>query len=829
MVLADDQFAFQALCGLLDGSNDGRHWSATSPAFERLREALIEEPARASSLDLAVLLRQALQREFARREHSIPPTVVIKHPRMANFANWDLVGLRAQGEGSYSRVVAEPWLPTWLQASAPGVEAYAASEIVLRKFAGPEVEGDPFLASLGRSRYRSVGQRAAVRAALSTPPGGVLVIALPTGEGKSMIFQLVQSVGFVGRRPDVSGVTLVIVPTLALAINHEEEATRICRLSLPLAYEGGSDADNAVIADRIENGTIGLCFASPEAACGSLRSSLRLAAERGYLRALVVDEAHLVDQWGTGFRSDFQALSSLRQELAALGPEEFRMRTLLLSATLTNSSSQTLRSLFGTDGTFDDIASAQLRPEPDYWVSDTVDEPVRIARVLEALHHVPRPAVLYVTKVSDAESWFDRLRACGFKRVAKLHGRSSQTQRETVVKDWKLGRLDVVVGTSAFGLGIDYSHARTVIHACVPETLDRFYQEVGRAGRDGWASLSILVPAVGDYRIAKMINKQTVIGAKRGIHRWAEMFQGKVRSSSGRWAVRLDGRPGTDEADIDMFGDTNTEWNLKTLALMARAGLVKLHGSLNMNVSPGQWLDVEILDEGHLEHTVWATQIEPLRREISRAGIRNWDLMREFIARPSCPADVLEALYGAERVSKQCSRCVLCRADPFRCHRGGTVPEPRAPWRSPPSPAIERLLGHDGRLLVTYSPENISRSDIRRLGSSLKRLQSEGLSKLVQLGPQRFDMTKLLSFATDAPFFVSVLERLAMSRLPLGPEFIMVGEGAQLSAQNITARPDTPRIFLVPEAYVGPDGRRLKDVFGSRTLTLDEFQTKVAE
>jgi superfamily II DNA helicase RecQ len=218
-----------------------------------------------------------------------------------------------------------------------GVDARAAAEVRCRFFEGQQVTGDPLLKSVKRDFYRSVGQRAAVRTALSTPPGGTTVIALPTGEGKSLIFQLAHTVGFVGSKgTDGRSVTLVIVPTVALGVNHQIEAVSICGLAPPLAYQGGNDVSNAQIAKQVTDGTQGLCFASPEAACGALRGALRKAAEGGYLRAMVIDEAHLVDQWGTGFRTEFQELSGLRRELLAAAPPEQRMRTLLLSATLTS-------------------------------------------------------------------------------------------------------------------------------------------------------------------------------------------------------------------------------------------------------------------------------------------------------------------------------------------------------------------------------------------------------------------------------------------------------------------------------------------------------------
>ena len=646
-----------------------------------------------------------------------------------------------------------------------------------------------------------------------------------------MIFQLAQSVGFVGaQHAEGRGVTLVIVPTVALAVNHEREAVDVCGLSKPLAFQGGNDVQNGIIAERIADGSQGLCFASPEAACGRLRDPLRRAAESGHLRALVVDEAHLVDQWGTGFRTEFQELSGLRRELIAAAPPAQKMRTLLLSATLTDASLETLRALFGTEGDFESIAAVQLRPEPDYWIAPVANEQARIDRIIEALHHVPRPAVLYVTEVSDANGWHSRLIGAGFRRVRKVHGKTGRTEREEIVAEWRDGSLDIVVGTSAFGLGIDYPHARSVIHACVPETLDRFYQEVGRGGRDGKGSLSLIAPSAKDFPTAERINAQQVISIDRGLKRWSTMFARKLPLSGGRFAVRIDGRPGTDERDIDMFGETNTDWNLRTAALMARAGLVRLLGTPHPRLQDeGDWLEVEIIDDHHLDKAVWQQRVEPIRRESWIASKRNLDLMRDYLADTRCPAKILEELYGADRLGRACSRCSRCRADPLCRHPTMPVGEPRAPWSEPLHPMLERLLDRDLRLLVTYDPETLSRAASRRLAESLQRLQQADLVKLLVLGTQPFDMARVLKFAEKVPFFVSQVSSLAMSRLPKGPELVMVGHDERLEAQNLAIRPDTPRIFLTTQDQKAPGNRRLRDVFGGRTLTLDEFHARVAQ
>ena len=663
------------------------------------------------------------------------------------------------------------------------------------------------------------------------PAGGALVVALPTGEGKSMIFQLIQSVGFVGANLDEErGVTLVIVPTVALGVNHEREAVDVCRLSKPLAFQGGNDIENKTIAQRIADGSQGLCFASPEAACGRLREPLRRAAESGCLRAMVVDEAHLVDQWGTGFRTEFQELSGLRRELIRAAPPAKQMRTLFLSATLTDSSLQTLQTLFGIEGNFENIAAVQLRPEPDYWIAPVTNEQARIDQIVEALHHVPRPAIIYVTEVSMANTWHSRLIGAGFQRVRKLHGKTTRVEREKIVSEWRDGLIDIVVGTSAFGLGIDYAHARSVIHACVPETLDRFYQEVGRGGRDGKSALSLIVPTKQDFVTARLINTQRVISIDRGLKRWTTMFERKLPLPNGRIVVRIDGRPGADERDIDMFGETNTDWNLRTVALMARAGLVRLLGTPFPRVrDDGDWLEIEIVDDHHLEEAAWKQHVEPIRREGRIASKRNLDLMSDYLRDARCPAEIFEELYGSRRLSRVCSRCSRCRAD-WAC-RPPTMPvgEPIAPWLIPLHPTMERLLDHNHRLLVTYDSEKLTRATSRRFSENLQRLQTAQLAKLLIMGPQPFDMSAILEFAKIVPFFVSYVSSLALSRLPAGPELVLVGFNQRLEEQNLAIHSSSPRIFVTAQDQKAPSGRRLRDTFGGRTLTLDEFYARVAQ
>jgi ATP-dependent DNA helicase RecQ len=821
--------AFDALARLL-GEKEQAPWFSSEPAFDRLRVALGETDPAASQVDLSVLLRQALRFEFARRDYHVAPHIRVAHERLRTFDGWHQTGLSATPDANGLRITAMEWRPNWLtNPSTLGVDDEASSGHVRRTFGVHGCEGDRFLRTIGREAYRSSGQRAAVRAALSTPPAATLVVALPTGEGKSMIFQLIQAVGFVGdEASNGQGVTLVIVPTVALAVNHEAEAVDVCKLPKPLAFQGGNEAANAVIADRIALGTQGLCFVSPEAACGRLRHALREAAQAGSLRAIVIDEAHLVDQWGTGFRTEFQELSGLRRELLALAPERKQLRTILLSATLTDSSLETLRALFAGEGGFESCAAVRLRPEPDYWIARPMDAE-RNVRVLEAMHHVPRPAVLYVTEVEEAERWYKTLRESGFRRLAMLHGKTVRDVREKVVRQWRDGALDIVVGTSAFGLGIDFAHARSVVHACVPETLDRFYQEVGRGGRDGRSSLSLIAPTGLDVRTAKRINQQQIITVGRGFERWNALFAGKRPLPNHKIAVRVDGSPGSSDRDIDMRGDQNTDWNLRTLALMARAGIIRLEGAPHPSITEaGDWFALEILDDSHLQKAHWEKEIEPVRYQSHLASARNLDLMQRFLKDEECPADILESLYGADRIARMCSQCSLCRDNPSARQPSKSIGEPKAPWKLPTNPLLVRLLGPDGRLLVTYDPNKGGATESRRLGDSIARLQRADLAKLIVIGNPPFNMERVLRVADTRPLFISNLPSLAHSRLPDGPELVIFGVEQQILQPSIDSYPGRSRILIVPEDQVTATGRALRGVFGGRVLTLDEFNERVA-
>ena len=725
-----------------------------------------------------------------------------------------------------------------------GVDAVAAQ--APRRRRDDPAAADPYLARLGYDFYRSAGQRRALRAALSAPRGSTLVVSLPTGEGKSLVFHALARVGF----GDGPGVTLVVTPTVALAADHERSSRRRGFEDMPLTYRRGDPERNLSLLNRIRDGQQSLCFASPEAVCTALSERLREAASRGLLRAIVVDEAHLIDSWGVSFRPDFQMLAGLRHQLLELSAER-RFRTVLLSATLTRDSIDVIRTLFPGEP-FRVVSAARLRPEAEFWIANATEHHTREERVMESLHHLPRPLILYTTKRDDAAHWYSTLTKEGFKRIGIVTGDTPDAARQRVVQRWGDGEIDIVVGTSAFGLGIDNSDVRAVVHACVPESLDRFYQEVGRGGRDGDASVSLLLPSKRDFGVARGLRKQ-LLTVDKARHRWHAMFTHPEHEfEDDVHTVPVDGRPGVDDREIDMVGPMNTSWNIRTLVLMAAAGgigllnvpsrivrelndRVDLDDDENEGAATGDRPRVRLAinDPMHLERSFWERRIGGFRTRQKNAAEQSLEQMEAFLRAERCAADIIAPVYEVEadpeqalpdiRVGRACGGCPSCRRAGHRARDTAALLTPH-PWPPvPPTGPFQRLLGGDGQLLVFHDERQTSGLGRRRERAALSRIWTYRIRNLVLLG-DGFTAADLADLERS-PVFVA--RQMGLNDLPPGPTVIVGGSNARLPWYMFEPRePGHERIWLLHGSTPHPSkpGITLAEAPPvSRALSLSEF------
>lgn len=546
---------------------------------------------------------------------------------------------------------AAAFAPAWLH------EAAECDVIPRHRACREELPGEPYLESIHYTDWRSAAQKEAAWDVLNTPPGETRVIVLPTGSGKSLCFQLLP-------RFD-SGLTVVVVPTIALAIDqHRSACEKLDQLPGINPRYFASDEEPEAVAQALRDRQTRLLFTSPEACVsGRLRSILDQLAEEGWLRNLVVDESHLIETWGAHFRVEFQILAAQRREW--LRATQARLRTFLFSATMTRACRGMLLDMFSEPDRGRELVAQRLRPEMIYFNRRFRGNDERDACLLDALWHLPRPAILYVTEVEEAERYERLLREQeGFERLACFHGGTRRADRRELLRRWGANEIDLMVATSAFGVGVDKQDVRAVVHACFPENLDRYYQEVGRGGRDGWSAVCLLLPTTKDEKTARGINVR-LMTPELMQERWDAMFARSRPVEGAAYRHRLP----VDATRAGLAGNftyaENIRWNKRLLLQLHRARQLDL---VTLELEPAEtpderreWVEVKV----HFSpHTTRLAELITEERTAERQRFdRGFDELNTVLERQRCVAVTLGALYGMRGDQRNCGGCPVCRAD----------------------------------------------------------------------------------------------------------------------------------------------------------------------
>ena len=692
-------------------------------ATDRISAALkLAVEGSGGSVDTAVLLRQVLRSDDVRRSVCGSSSAIdadagvasawLDVPHSQAFPpdfGWADFGLNSQPrDKAMTRIRAVPWRPPWLDCDdVPAVDHDVSDLRVVRR--DESVHGDPFLALVGQefTSYRTTGQRAAVRSALLAPSGSTLVVNLPTGGGKTLAM-LAPAITVSSH----GSLAVVVVPTVALALDQQRRYAYQYPEAPPTAYHGGLTSDQKRdFVGRMRSGSQPIVFTNPEALVTSLARHLGSAAAGGRLRLVAIDEAHIVTSWGDAFRPHFHALAGLRTYLlrraSAAGHEPFR--TVLASATITEDTLSLLEVLFGYPGPFLHVGAPVVRPEPSYWTVPASASGERDARLIESLRHLPRPAVVYTTLRDERGArpgtlTPNQLRQIaithGFTRFAVVDGMSTTSHRETVLRALRdspeqPSSTDLVFATSAFGLGLDVPDIRTVIHACMPESLDRYYQEVGRGGRDGRPMISLVLPTKSDGDVAKGMATPRFLTAERARDRWTAMVQVADTVGPNTIRVPLTAVP----SNLDRHTDYNKLWNLFTVSLMARAGALAWDFSINespadprLSADDREWLTVRVLRGDHQFESFWSEDVESVRVSMVERLREGFASFRKTLSGRQCMGELIGMNYSILSLSKFRTTCLpSCGGCPY-CRRNG-----KNRWSSPsPSPVgIELDLAPD--------------------------------------------------------------------------------------------------------------------------------------
>jgi ATP-dependent DNA helicase RecQ len=333
------------------------------------------------------------------------------------------------------------------------------------------------LARFGLSSFRP-GQRDVIEAVVE---GHDCLCIMPTGGGKSLCYQL----------PSVArdGTTLVISPLIALM---KDQVDALLALGLNATYINSSLSASEQW-DRVQqmaSGAYDLVYVAPE----RLRNGRFLEAVRAMkLQLLAVDEAHCISEWGHDFRPDYARLGRFRERLG-------NPQTIALTATATPTVRTDVVKLLGLaePKTFiTGFARPNLRFEVEAANSDSEKDQLLLA----FLKSNPGAGIIYAATRKRCEELVERIAPQAKRSMAVYHAGMTPDERRRVQEDFMAGRREIIVATNAFGMGIDKAALRFVIHYNMPGTLEAYYQEAGRAGRDGLPSRCLMLFSYSDTKI----------------------------------------------------------------------------------------------------------------------------------------------------------------------------------------------------------------------------------------------------------------------------------------------------------------------------------------
>jgi RecQ family ATP-dependent DNA helicase len=399
------------------------------------------------------------------------------------------------------------------------------------------IDADPasLLHLLGLSTFRP-GQREAVQAALD---GRDALVVMPTGGGKSLCYQL----------PALASddLTVVVSPLIALMRDQCARLTDLGHPAVMLASGGDGEANRRALGE-IRDGRATVVFAAPERfASAAFRNAIAARA----IALFVVDEAHCVSEWGHDFRPDYLRLA---QVIGDLGHPP----TMACTATATPKVAEEIVARLGLREP-ERVRSGFDRPNISFDVLP-FDGEGSVARKRATLvagvqMRENRPAVVYCGTRKSTEEISVLLDEAGLNTVA-YHAGMNAEQRSLRQDAFMRGDVDVVVATNAFGMGVDKADVRSVWHWALPSSLEAYYQEAGRAGRDGQPARAVLLASRADLgRLVRFIKEAEVTPEQ------VAALVGRLRAQAGEGGVEL---------------DAGAEGDRIALAVAERAGALRL-------------------------------------------------------------------------------------------------------------------------------------------------------------------------------------------------------------------------------------------------------------
>ena len=316
-------------------------------------------------------------------------------------------------------------------------------------------------------------QEAAIRAGLEHRDS---LVVLPTGGGKSLCYQV---------PPLLAERTDIVVSPLISLMKDQVDGLRACGYPAAALHSGLTPDERHNTLNDVVTGKHRLVFVAPERL---MTSGFLSMLSRVDVRSFAIDEAHCISHWGHDFRPEYRQLSQLKQEFPRASIHAY-------TATATERVRRDIIEQLGLDeaallvGTFD-------RPNLAYRVVARLDVNRQVLEVIR--RHRDEAVIVYCISRKDTEALAEFLRVQKVK-AAHYHAGMNADERRQTQEAFTNEELDVIVATVAFGMGIDRSNVRCVVHAAMPKSIEHYQQETGRAGRDGLEAECVLFYSFSDF------------------------------------------------------------------------------------------------------------------------------------------------------------------------------------------------------------------------------------------------------------------------------------------------------------------------------------------